>query len=173
MSKVNIADVTYPYINIRLEDDETAENVGEKLSRLYLYIDEHKNMGRFFTYGNAYKAIKQYANKLIGKRDIKISKRQVASLRKCYTILGTNRYIKIPFSLHYIFKAIFEIVDKLKAEYPLPHDLEIFVGEIRREIFYYEQSELFDDWYDGNKDELLRELHDDIFAGNAILSKKF
>lgn len=174
MSKVKITNVTYPYINIELEDDKIAEKVGVNLSRLYLYIDEHKNMGRFFTYGNAYKAIKEQANRLMGRHDAKISKRQVASLRKFYTILGTNRHIKIPYSQYYIFKAIFEIVDRLKSEYPLPDDLEIFVGKIRREVFYYEQSELFSNWYRGNnRDELTRALHDDIFAGNAILSKKF
>lgn len=173
MSKVKIADVTYPYVNIRLEDDKIAEKVGMNLSRLYLYIDKHKNMGSFFPYGNAYKAIKEQANRLMGRHDIKISKRQVASLRKIYTILGTNRHIKIPYSQYYIFKAVFEIVDGLKIEHPLPDDLETFVGKIRREVFYYEQSELFADWYRNNRDELTRGLHDDIFAGNAVLSKEF
>lgn len=173
MSKVNIEDVTYPYINIKLSDEDMAEKVGVNLSRLYLYIDEHKNMGRFFPYGNAYKVIKEKANRLMGRSDKKISKRQVASLRKYHTILGTNKYIKIPYKLYYIFKATFEIIDTLKLEYPLPDDLEVFVGKIRRDIFYNEQSELFDEWYRKNKNELTRGLHDDIFAGNAVLSKKF
>lgn len=173
MSKVNIEDVTYPYINIKLSDEDMAEKVGVNLSRLYLYIDEHKNMGRFFPYGNAYKAIREKANRLMGRSDTKISKRQVASLRKYHTILGTNKYIKIPYKLYYIFKATFEIIDDLRLEYPLPDDLEMFVGKIRRDIFYNEQSELFDEWYRKNKNELTRGLHDDIFAGNAILSKRF
>lgn len=173
MSKVNIINVTYPYINFRLTDEEVAEKIGVNLSRLYLYIDEHKNMGRIFPYGNAYKAIRERANSLLGRNDIKISKREVVSLRKFYTILGTNKHIKIPYKLYYIFKAIFEIVDVLKVEYPLPDDLNVFVGKIRREIFYDEQSELFNEWYRNNKNELTRGLHDDIFAGNAVLSQKF
>lgn len=173
MSKVNFKDVTYPYINIMLSDEDMAEKIGVNLSRLYMYIDEHRNMGRFFPYGNAYKAIKENANRLIGRSDTKISKRQVASLRKFYTILGTNKYIKIPYSLYYILQATFEIVDALRVSYPLPDDLEVFVGKIRRDIFYNEQSEIFDEWYRNNKTELTRGLHDDIFARNSILSKKF
>lgn len=173
MSKINAADITYPYINIKLPDEETAEKIGVNLSRLYLYIDEHINMGRIFPYGNVYKAIKEKANRLMGRSDAKISKRQVASLRKYYTIFGTNEYIKIPYRLYYIFKAVFEIVDILRVDYPLPDDLENFVGKVRRDIFYSEQSELFNDWYQENKNEMTRGLHDDIFAGNSVLSKKF
>ena len=109
----------------------------------------------------------------MGRSDAKISKRQVASLRKYYTIFGTNEYIKIPYRLYYIFKAVFEIVDILRVDYPLPDDLENFVGQVRRDIFYSEQSELFNDWYQENRNEMTRGLHDDIFAGNSVLSKKF
>ena len=130
-------------------------------------------MGRIFPYGNVYKAIKEKANRLMGRSDAKISKRQVASLRKYYTIFGTNEYIKIPYRLYYIFKAVFEIVDILRVDYPLPDDLENFVGKVRRDIFYSEQSELFNDWYQENRNEMTRGLHDDIFAGNSVLSKKF
>lgn len=173
MSKVNIEDITYKYINIRLTDEDMASKLGVNLSSLYSYIDEHKNMGRLFPYGNAYKAIKETANRLTGRKDIKISKRQIASLRKYFTILGTNKYIKIPYRLYYIFKAVFEIVDDLRITYPLPTDLEAFVGQMRREIFYSEQSELFDEWYRQNRNELTRGLHDDIFAGNSVLSENF
>ncbi len=173
MSKVKMEDITYPYINIRLTDEDMAARVGVNLSSLYLYIDSHVNLGRLFEYGNAYKAIKEKAKELTGRGDVKISKRQVASLRKYFTILGTNKYIKIPYRLYYIFKAIFEIVDVLRITYPLPTDLEVFVGQMRREIFYSEQSELFDEWYRQNRNELTRGLHDDIFAGNSVLSENF
>lgn len=185
MSKVNLDDVTYPYFVLSLEDDEAAEKVGINLSRLYLYIDEYKNMGSIYKYGNAYRAIKIRANELYGRKKSKISKRQVASLRKYYTVLRYKRHIKIPYSLHYIFRAVFEIVDELKKDHPLPDDLECFIGRIRRDIFYHEQSDIFDDWYNYarqtgglhdewyKRGELIRGLYDDMFAGNAVLSKKF
>ena len=97
MSKVNIKEITYPYVNIQLPDEDTAEKIGVNLSKLYLYIDEHKNTGSVLQYGNAYKIIKDKANRLMGRNDRKISKRQVASLRKYFTILGSNKYIKIPY----------------------------------------------------------------------------
>lgn len=173
MSKVDVTQITYPYINIKVSDDKLAEKIGVNLSKLYLYIGEHKNMGRVSTYGNAYKAIRLRANRLLGRNDVKISKREVVSLRKYKTILGGTKYIKIPYKLFYIFKAIFQIVDELKIEYPLSDELENFVGKVRRDIFYQVQSELYSEWYKANKDDLTRGLHDDIFAGNTILSKEF
>lgn len=173
MSKVNIKKITYPYINIELLNKDCAEDIGANLSQLYLYIDRHKNMGSTYEYGNAYRAIKEKANNLMGRKDIKISKRQVISVRRYFTILGTNKYIKVPYTLYYIFKAIFEIVDDLKAEYPLPDELKKFVGQIRRDIFYKEQSDLFAIWYPEHRDELTRGLYDDIFANKSILGINF
>lgn len=173
MSNINIADIKYPYIKIKLSNNNSSKQIGVNLSRLYVYIDEHINMGRIYPYGNAYKIIKEKANRLMGRNDIKISKHQVASLIKYYTFLGTIKYIKIPYLSYYIFKAVFEIVDNLRVDYPLPDDLDSFVGEVRRDIFYCDQSELFNDWYHENRNEKTRGLHDDIFAGNSVLSKKF
>ncbi len=48
MSKINAANITYPYINIKLPDEESAEKRGVNLSRLYLYIDEHKIWEEYF-----------------------------------------------------------------------------------------------------------------------------
>lgn len=164
MSNVDFSAVTYPYIKIKLRNDSFTpiENVGTNLSLLYLYIDRYKNMGRTFKYGNAYKAIKERANQLIGARGFKISKRQVASLRKVYSILGTDQYVKIPYSAYFIFKAIFEITDELKTKYPFPDDLNAFVGKIRRNIFYWEQTQLLHQWNEGNTNTLNRELADDL-----------
>lgn len=173
MSRVNVKKITYPYVNIQLPDEDTAEKIGVNLSKLYLYIDEHKENEGGFQYGYAYKVIKDEANRLMGRNDKKISKRQVAALRKYFTLLGTNKYIKIPYMLHYIFKAVLEIVDSLIVLDPLPDDLAVFVGKVRRDIFYSEQSGLYRDWYRRNRNELTRGLNDDIFAGNSVLSKNF
>ncbi len=176
MSKVKVGNITYPYIIIRIPDGETVENIGINISRLYAYIHIYKNMGRKFPYGNAYKAIRVKANRMIGRSDVKVSKRQVRAIRTYYSKFLTmfnNKYIKIPYLLYYIFKATFEIVDELKNQYPLPDELKNFIGEVRRTIFYYEQNELFHEWYLENRNEMTRNLHDDIFAGNSVLSQVF
>ena len=172
MSKINLKDITYPYFNIFTLEGQ-AEDIGINLQKIYLYIDQHKNMGRIFPYGNAYKAIRLRATRLMGRGDMKVSKKEVASLIKCRFNIFGNKYIKIPYKMYFIFKAIFEIVDELKDEYPLPDEVEHFIGKVRRECFYEIQSSLYREWYKGNENRLTRALYDDMFAGNSILSSKF
>ncbi len=43
--------------------------------------------------------------------------------------------MKIPYRMYYIFKAIFEIVDELKKEHPLPKDVECFLGKYVENVF--------------------------------------
>ena len=174
MKKVNLEEIDYPYINIEVKDSD-AEQIGINLKKLYLYIDEHKNMGRVFKFGNAYKAIKLRANQLLGRRDIKISKREVTSLIKYFTSIKFDKYIKIPFKMYYIFEAIFELVDEIKLQYPLPADVNVFVGRVRRDCFYEIQSKLYKDIY--NKPDvycnLTKALHDEMYAPKSILSERF
>lgn len=75
--------------------------------------------------------------------------------------------------MEYIFRAIFELVDELKVNYPLPQELDIFIEKIRRECFYKEQSSLYEEWFKENLSPLNKALYDDMMAGNSILSKKF
>ena len=172
MCKVNLNEITYPYVNIFTLEGQ-AEDVGVNLRKVYLYIDQHKNMGSIFQYGNAYRVIRMRATRLMGRGDMKVSKREVTSLIKCRSNIFREKYVKIPYKMFFIFKAIFEIVDELKIQYPLPEEIENFVGKIRRECFYEIQSSLYREWYKGNENSLTKALYDDIFSGNAILSKRF
>lgn len=176
MRKVKFDEITYPYVKIQLLEGQAA-SIGINLKKVYLFIDEHKNMGRILPYGNAYKAIRDKAKCLIGRNDIKISKKEVSSLVKHFFQLGEKgRYIKIPYKEELIFRAIFEIVDELKSQYPLPLDLQNFVNQIRRECFYDTQCSLYRAWYNQSKENqttINKHLLDDMFSGDCTLSQKF
>lgn len=172
MSRVDLDEVTYRYVRLNTIK-EREDSIGVNLKKLYFYIDQHKNMGRVFPYGNAYKAIRLRATQLLGRGDMKVYKREVTSLIVYKTDILKGNYVRIPYKMYYIFKAIFELVDELKVQYPLPEELEQFVGKIRRECFFEEQSHLFKDWYKGNETKLTKALMDDMMAGNSILSKPF
>lgn len=173
MSKVNLNEITYPYVKIFTLEGQ-ADEIGLNLKKVYLYIDNHIDKESRFLYGNAYRVIRVRATRLMSRGDMKVSKREVKSLIKCNTNIFRKKYIKIPYKAYFIFKAIFQLVDEIKVENPLPEEIEEFVGKVRRECFYEIQSSLYKNWY-GEKirNKLNKELLDDIFAGNSILSKKF
>lgn len=172
MSNVKLCDITYPYVNLELLDGQ-AENVGINLSIVYMYIDQHKNMGSIFPYGNAYKIIRLRATQLTNRNDIKISKREVSSLINYKFFPYLKNYIKIPYKLHYIFLAIFQILSELEEQNPLPTELKNFLETDCRKLFYSIQSELYKEWIKDNMNKLTIDLYHDIFAANSILSKKF
>lgn len=172
MSNVNLCDITYPYVNIKLLEGQ-AENVGINLRIVYMYINQHKNMGSVFPYGNAYRIIRLRANQLTNRNDVKISKREVSSLINYKFFPYCKKHIKIPYKLHYIFLAIFQILSELEEQNPLPTDLKSFLEIDCRKLFYSIQSELYKDWIKDNKNKLTINLYHDIFAANSILSKKF
>lgn len=174
MSNVKLNEVTYPYVKIQLLNGQS-EEIGVNLQKLYKYINEHKNMGGFPPYGNAFRIIKKRAQQLSGRNDVKFSKREIAALIRCYPLhIPLNKYIKIPYKIDYIFRAIFEITDELKIQHPLTPELSIFIDKIRRDSFYNSQSELFRMWCKGeNETTINRHLHSDIFAQDSSLSQKF
>ena len=172
MSKVKLDDVVFRYVKIEITDGQE-DKIGVNLREVYKYIDQHKNMGSRYPYGNAYKAIRLRATRLMGRGDMKVYKREVTSLIKYRTKLFHKNYIRIPYKMEYIFRAIFELVDELKVNYPLPQELDIFIEKIRRECFYKEQSSLYEEWFKENLSPLNKALYDDMMAGNSILSKKF
>ena len=172
MSKVKLDDVVFRYVKIEIKDGQE-DKIGVNLKEVYLYIDRYKNMGSRYPYGNAYKAIRLRATRLMGRGDMKVYKREVTSLVKYRTKLFDINYIRIPYKMEYIFRAIFELVDELKVNYPLPQELENFIGKIRRDCFYKEQSSLYKEWIEENLSPLNRALFDDMMAGNSVLSKNF
>jgi len=127
MTRVDWDKISYVYVNIQCPENIEIEKIGVNLSLLYLYINEHTNAGSNMKYGNAYRIIKKRANDILGRKDKKISKRQVASLRRGYPLVGKINYVKIPYSMHIIFEAIFDIVEELSVTYPLPTNLKVLV----------------------------------------------
>ena len=166
--------IIYPYVNIRVEDEYALERIGVNLKKLYKYIDKNKNVGCTHEDGNAYRCIKKKANESLSRNDRKISKRQVVNLARFKTRrLSGIEYIQIPYMQSHIFKAIFEIVDELRRTYPLPNDLILFVGKMRRDIFYNEQWELYKEWYTENKSYASTKLYDQMDSSNAVLRQNF
>lgn len=174
MSKVRLKDIKYNYADVALKEEQ-AEKIGIHLRKIYSYIDENVNMGRRFKYGNAYKAIRERAKRISGRQDVRFSKKEVAALINYKTKrFGHDEYVKIPYKVDYIFRAIFEIVDELKQDCPFPAEIEICVGKIRRECFYDIQSHMYEDWYKQDKrSDLEKNLLDDMFARKTTISKKF
>ena len=173
-SKVKLSAISYPYVNIEVQNEADAEKIGINLKKLYLYIDQHVNMGRTHKFGNALKAIRMRATRMMGRGDMRVSKREVWSLVRCGSI-WRKRYIKVPYKMFFIFKAIFEIVDELKIAYPLPADLKNFVGKMRRDCFYDEQVKAYKNWYGQTENKNLRRkaLLDDMDSEDSILSDLF
>lgn len=177
----------YPYVKLHVNDKDKDKVIQEELESLFTYINDHvgNEYTSIYKNGKAFRAIRETANRMTGRNDIKIRKREVASLIRIYTKkFSLNNYgecyIKIPYKLDYIFRAIFEIVSQIEIEYPLPKNLETVVGKIRRDVFYLKQSQLYDNdikkiknkkEYDENK--IYIALYNDIFTMNASLSQKF
>ena len=187
MSCVKLEDLKhqYPYVKLHVNDKDKV--IQEELESLFTYINDHvgKEYTSIYKNGKAFKAIRETANRITGRNDIKIRKREVASLIRIYVKkfpLSNHGeyYIKIPYKLDYIFRAIFEIVSRIEMENPLPKDLEVVLGKIRRDVFYLKQSQLYETdiknfmnkkEYDENK--IYKALYNDIFTMNASLSQKF
>lgn len=175
MANVKPNEIIYRYVKVEISDEE-AINIGNSLKQLYLYIDNHANMGRIKPYGNAYKIIRDTAQTLSSRSDMKVSKREVKSLIQYFNTRSGVLNIKVPYKLDYIFKAIFKITDQLKVNYPLPADIENQLGKIRRDCFYNEQSKAYKRWFNENIEDqplINRHLYDDIFAPECTLGKKF
>lgn len=185
MSCVKLEDLKhqYPYVKLQVNDNDKNIVIQEDLKSLFTYINNHVGKGYTSIYknGKAFKAIRETANRMTGRNDIKIRKREVASLIRIYTKKFPldeygECYIKIPYKLDYIFRAIFEIVSQIEIENPLPRDLEDVLGKIRRDAFYLKQSQLYKNIRnkDGNNENKIYEaLYNDIFTMNASLSQKF
>lgn len=49
-SQVNLKEISYPYVNIYLKNGQD-KTIVNNLDKVYLYIDENKEMGREHLYG--------------------------------------------------------------------------------------------------------------------------
>lgn len=163
------------YVKVQVTAEQ-AEEVGIALKQLYEYIGKYKNMGRRNAESNAIIAIKERAKRILGRDDIRIRKKEVSSLiRRCNGFVN-GPYVRVPYKVDCIFRAIFEIVKELKKEYPLPHELQRFKRESHRESFYDVQSHAYDTWYhmeDEGHTIIDRHLYEDIFSEDCMLGKEF
>lgn len=162
------------YAKVEIHKKDRAA-LGNHLEEILFYIDEHSKYNRVNEHGNAYKEIRVRAKQILGRNDTKFSKREIKSLITYYICKKTGEnYIRIPYKLDYIFKAIFSLVDEYEKEYPLSPSLKQYVGQIRRECFYNEQSRAYKAWYEDNaSSELHEELLQDMFGEKSSLNKKF
>ena len=115
MSKVKKRNVVYPYVNLSITKAQKnqLQSFICNLKKVYIYIgsdDDVKNLGEDKVLGRAYHKIFTRLNP--NKYHIyyqKISKRQIKQLLK-YHWSVQGYYIKIPYLIDYIFKAVFELV---------------------------------------------------------------
>lgn len=98
----------------------------ENFEKLLSFIGEHKPYKDRNPIGSAYVAIKKKTNGLLGVNwwnpVIKTSNKEIASIRFFYETPDSALYVKIPYKIDYIFKAIALVVDEIKtagAEIPL------------------------------------------------------
>lgn len=185
MSHVKIAEIPFNerYVNLALENDISAGPLVANLKCLYSFIDKNSPKVSKWEYGNAYRAILNKARTLAGsKRSHIISKRQVAALINPQVREGIAMSTKIPYSADYIFRAIFMIFDDFKNDpaVSIPSELMALYGEVRREVFYREQSKKYEYAIKNGllkkRDELediRRKLANDLCSDDCALGKRF
>lgn len=205
MDKKKIGPLRRRYVEISLPDNVERDHVEHfplpfeegcypftrNIDLLFEFINkytDHAGSG----YGAAYRRIQKEANRIHGYHDLHIYKREVASLHRVYVKNGLQFYkdypdrervIKIPYTVIYIIKAMYNIYCQEANYYTIPGKLKELRNEKLGDAFYRKQMELFNEWYDYyinrehlddvTKAELCRELHRDLFAEKSILNLRF
>lgn len=125
--------------------------MGENFSfeKLMFFIGQHKDYGKSEV-GNAYVAIKEKTNALLGVNRknlvLRTSKREVASLKKYFNTINCSGqiYVKIPFKIAYIFKAVSILVDEIhQSGFEINEDLKCFVNMTYADAFYKKHIEAY------------------------------
>lgn len=120
---------------------------------LLKFIGKHKPYGTRNEVGSAYVHIRQKVNESLNipkdDRVRKTSKREVASIRRYYKYLfaqknGSESYVLIPYKLSYIFGAIVELVEEIKAtDVNIPYELQELVNMTYAMAFYQKHKEAY------------------------------
>ena len=155
-------------------------------SLLLDFIEKYSDYGRDNRYGNAYYAIRKEANKIFGVGryspiNLKISKHEIKSIRcSVMSKINGNHYIKIPYKISYIFKAIISIIEKIKSEnnISLSPDLQHTLNLTYRIAFYEKYIEIYDTFFEdiqeldlNNKGYWLKvELNNDFHSEGSIFN---
>ncbi len=144
------------YFKIALPVNSPAsENLN--VEKLLIFIGEHLPYRDRNAVGSAYMAIREKTNELL-KIDwrnhiVRTSKREVASIKKIYhsilkNDIGGNTYIKIPYKLEHIFKAIIIIIKEIHDNgYDIPQELAPLVNKTYLLAFYHRHCEAYDEIY--------------------------
>lgn len=110
MNKIDLKNERGKYVYLAIECRYTNYD----FEKLMEYIG--KNYGRYnYRYeANAYKTIRERSDEILQKTHpknvkIKTSKREIQSIRRSYNnkkLIGKKYYIRVPYKISYIFKAI-------------------------------------------------------------------
>lgn len=176
LSKVNLKNINFfdRYVNVVLFGNDLDYDVVGNLKKVYEFINDTEGGIPFFPLGAAYSKIKKIAREKYGRtRKNVISKRQIRNLIEIHMYKG-DKYVKIPYTADYIFKAIFFILEEYKEDgIEIPSDIEQLRGNLRRLCFYNNQSESLKRICDVNSPDLWRDLNYDINSDNGALGQIF
>ena len=151
----------------------------DDFDKLLTFIGENNPYKNRNYIGSAYETIKQKTNELLNipkyNLIIKTSKREITSIKKFFEQKG-EKYIKIPFKIEYIFRAIIALIDDLhnKGIYP-PPSLNHVIGQTYALAFYFHHIDAYvDSCTKIPKNELAKlALADDFTGENSSLNLIF
>ncbi len=155
-------------------------------SLLLDFIDKYSEYGKENKYGNAYYRIRKETNRLFGVGfyspiKLKTSKREIKSIMSSViSKVNGKHYIKIPFKISYIFKAIIIIVNEIKRDnnVELPNNLKHTLNVAYRIAFYEKYIDTYDDYFNDMQENninyvgyrLKSELSNDFHSENSIFN---
>ena len=178
MSHVSLMEIGFNerYYFVRLFGEfESDEEIKDNLEQFYIAQQESDKLHKKpkFPIGVAYRKILKEARLHAGRGKYIISKRQVANLIKVYDNDG-NKYVKIPYTVDYIFKALFLIMSAYIDEgKELPDNIRKLYGQIRRTCFYDKQSDSFKRVCADDNRVIIKHLNQDLNSANCSLGKVF
>jgi len=170
------------YLWLEVSEDYSNTN----FMHLLEFIEEYSDYGKDSRYGNAYYIIRKTSNELFGVGryspvKLKISKREIKSIRSsvmCY--YNGKKYIKIPYKISYIFKALILIVEEIekKNNIGLPDKLSTVINLTYRIGFYEKQVEIYDSYFEEIRENNLTkegyrlkvELNNDFHSEGSIFN---
>lgn len=160
----------------------TGHNGNDNFEKLLFFIGQHKPYKDREPIGSAYMAIRKKTNSLLGLdwRNVvlRTSKREVASLKRYFNTDETpsSSYVKIPFKVAYIFKAISIIIEEIHQDkVEIDSNLKPFINMTYSNAFYKEYINA----YDAIKDDIpvdksaQRALNGDFHNANSPMNKIF
>lgn len=132
--------------------DETSNSGNVNFNKLLFFIGTHKPYRDRDEIGSAYMVIRQRTNQLLGldwrNPVLRTSKREVAAIRFYYQRKEKNAndlFVKIPFKVAYIFKAVALIVEEIHNDgFDIPADLQPLVDQTYLIAFYEEYVDAYD-----------------------------